>query len=210
MKELQHFKSVQIATNGDFLNDRTAKALLHCSFVSLSLHEFTYPTRKPRLDLFRAAKNNGTETQVSILETLIPEGQKQGFVDAWLEHADRVRIYVEHSHRGFGDVELSNQWSLSSSLPCYKPFNEMVIYWDGKVALCNHDWCNQEPLGDLNQQTIEEVWNGQAYHYIRELNSKGERYSIPSCETCDQFLVYHNQKRMFGELYTLTVKEVVT
>ena len=199
MQQLQRFNSVQIATNGDMLNERTMKALLSCSFVSLSLHELAYPRwSDPRLEFLEKARKNGTETQVSIIETLIPEGQKQGFVDAWLEHADKVRIYVEHSHKGFGDIDYPP--NIKEDLPCEKPFNEMAVYWDGKVALCNHDWNSHNSLGDLNTQTIMEVWNGQYYDMIRQMHSYNGR-RVLACKDCDYWMTSYLPKKMFGELY---------
>ena len=192
------FRHIQIATNGDFINETTEKALLSCSFVSLSLHKFTQPSGKRRLKFLENAKKNGTETQVSIVESLIPEGMKQEFVDAWLQHADRVRIYVEHSRTGFGDIGKT----LGGDFECHKPFEEMTVYWNGKAALCNHDWCNRQPLGDLNKQSVTKVWNSEAYNRVRTLHLAFKRRTVPSCKNCDYWLTSYLKNRMFGELHT--------
>jgi radical SAM protein with 4Fe4S-binding SPASM domain len=56
----------------------------------------------------------------------------------------------------------------------------MVVYYDGKVALCNHDWNTQLKLGDLNHQTITNVWTGEAYQKVRRL----PRSQVASCQDC--------------------------
>jgi radical SAM protein with 4Fe4S-binding SPASM domain len=61
----------------------------------------------------------------------------------------------------------------------------MVVYWDGKVGLCNHDWNNQTFLGDLNVETVREVWTGECYGKVQDLHARGCRKEVPSCSKCD-------------------------
>lgn len=200
MKKLKGFGTVQLATNGDLLNNKNTDAIVKsCSFASLSLHSFM-KDNADYLSFLRAAKHEDVTTQISILENLIPQGQKQPFIESWLRYVDRVRIYQEHSHNGFGDSQQPN--SLDPNLPCHKPFTDMVVYWDGKVALCNHDWNNTEPLGDLNTQSIEEVWHGLTYSAVRDYNLEGQRSQIRSCQHCQQWTSTYLPNRIIGELYT--------
>lgn len=202
MDRLRGFNVVQLATNGDLLTAENLKCIYEaCSFISLSLHRFRLPNSQ---DLI--CRGNGINTQVSILETLIPPNEKSLFVKSWLKQVDRVRIYVEHSHVGYGDILNPPRWSMNNGdLPCHKPFQELAVYWDGKVALCNHDWDNQTDfLGDLTKQTIEQVWNSEKYETIREWNLQGKRHNIPSCKVCDYWMVSYLPNKMFGELYEVT------
>lgn len=200
--EMRRFREVQLATNGDKLSQQNRSAMLKfCTFVSISLHNFVYPTQTKNgiLTFLYDALGNGVETQISIIDSLIPPKQKKRFVKRWLNHADQVRIYAEHSHTGYGDT-LLNIHDLGQ--PCIKPFNEMVVYWDGKVGLCCHDWNNPSPLGNLNFESIEKVWRGEAYEDVRYKHSHGNRRQVPSCQNCDQWIASYMPKKMLGELYT--------
>ena len=199
MVNLRKFGDVQFATNGDNLTGPNIDAILEtCSFVSLSLHSFKYPRQTGNISFFYRALGNGVKTQVSILDSLVPKRKKRKFVKAWRLHVDRVRIYVEHSHKGFGDVERN---VLDDGRPCVKPFEDMVVYWDGKVGLCNHDWNNGVDLGDLNVQTVAEAWNNNGYNEVRRLHQNGLRHQVASCKSCDYWMVSYLPKKMFGELY---------
>lgn len=202
MKLFRRFEDVQIATNGDLLTLDNQNAILKsCSFVSYSLHKFGYPDEfMDVVNFLGRARNSDILTQVSILETMILR-DKELFVEKWLKYVDRVRIYVEHSHVGFGDVELKYQ-QIRGYGPCCKPFVDMVVYWDGKVALCNHDWDNHDPLGDLNTQTIKEIWNGSKYQEVRNLHKTGFLKAIESCKNCDYWMTDYLPNKMFGEVYT--------
>jgi len=198
MHQLHRFSTVQLATNGDALNASNINAIIaSCSFVSLSLHDFGL--NHDATEWLMAAENAGVTTQVSILATQIPNGQKQVFIDTWLQWVNRVRIYMEHSHRGFGDTALNLK---CLDQPCPKPFEEMAVYWDGKAALCNHDWDNGYPLGDLTTQTVEHVWHSHAYEDVRNLHNDGGRCRIDACKACDYWMVPQLPNHMFGELYT--------
>lgn len=43
--------------------------------------------------------------------------------------------------------------------PCCALWSSLVVDWDGKVALCFQDADQRDVLGDLNMQTIAEIWD---------------------------------------------------
>jgi hypothetical protein len=192
MRQLSRFKQVQLATNGDYLEPKNQTAILtSCTFLSVSLHSFTMPWQLESAKFLRIAGKRGLETQVSILEGLVPEKRKKQFIREWQKHVDRVRLYREHSIRGFGDMEGVEK----PHGACKKPFEEMTVYWDGKIGLCNHDWNNLTELGDLNGCGVEEVWRGCNYLAVRKLHESGKRNAVNSCVDC----CFVNE--MYGELY---------
>jgi len=184
MQELGTFKEVQLATNGDYLTHANQKAILeNCTFFSLSLHEESLPTQKQTEFLFKLRKA-GITTQVSTVG-------KPKNLDALYGLADRIRIYEPHSINHIADM--MHAQTVTSC--CHKPFSDMVVYWNGKVGLCNHDWNNSFPLGDLNHKSIAEVWNGRAYQTVREFHKKGQRRQVDVCRHCS----FENGK-IYGEL----------
>lgn len=58
-------------------------------------------------------------------------------------------MYPEHSSNGaFGSLkEKYNLPDINKRLPCKKVFTDMVIYWNGDAAVCNHDWGRKEYIG---------------------------------------------------------------
>lgn len=203
LKTLKRFSAVQMATNGDFLTASKQNAILRtCSFISYSLHKPSLPADLPVVAQFLdEAQSRGISTQVSILETEVSGDFKQKLVERWLQHASRFRIYVEHSSEGFGNVKPKYRRILEDK-PCKMPFTDMVVYWDGKIALCCYDWDNPAPLGDLTHQTVEEVWQGEKYRKVRELHQTGRRKQVSACKDCDYWMTAYLPNKMFGELFT--------
>lgn len=188
---LGKFKKVQLATNGDYLTTPKQKAILDsCTFISLSLHEFLKPEATSWTGFLFDCQKNGVETQVSILDKLVDPKHHDAFVNDWKQHVDRVRVYASHSGNGFGNM---NNKIVNST--CCKPFTEMIVYWDGHVGLCNHDWNLSFPLGDLNVKSVSQVWRGANYDGVRDLHNIGLRRSVPTCEFCS-----FENKKVYGEL----------
>ena len=194
MRKLRKFQQVQFATNGDNLSFMNVSAILQgCTTFSLSLHEYKLPIQTSMPLLFRLCRQKRIQSQVSILETDLPKECKDKFVSAWQNCTERVRIYEEHSHNGFGS---SDKATMDNGEPCHKPFEDMIVYWNGQVGLCNHDWNNLTELGNLNEQSVADVWNNQAYEDVRKKHKDGLRRTLPSCRSCE----YYTGK-MKGELY---------
>jgi radical SAM protein with 4Fe4S-binding SPASM domain len=191
MNQLERFSTVQLATNGDKLTDPVKDAILgNVSFLSLSLHQLKMPKQTSWLKFLSDAHEKQLTTQVSIVENMLPKRWHNFFTREWLKHVNQVRIYKEHSKTCFGSMGLHQPVE-----SCNKPFEDMVVYWDGKVGLCNHDWNNLTPMGNLNTQSIEEVWRGIEYRTVRLLHTNNKRHFVSTCKDCD-----FQSNKIYGEI----------
>lgn len=69
---------------------------------------------------------------------------------------------------------------------CVLPFKQMIVRPDGKVSLCCNDATGQYTLGDLNNESLTDVWFGTKFTKVREALYKGRRY-CGNCMHCDTF-----------------------
>jgi len=188
------FKTIQLATNATLLDDKRSKAIIGAlSFISFSIDipEVFDKTRIParysevesRILKFLDLNKGRVQTQVSMVKTQeTPEENAKNFEKIWKGKVDRIRIYEEHSKDGrFGSLGRSR----GRRKPCAMPFYEILIYCDGKVGRCNHDW-NGEPMGDVNNETIKDIWNNSIY---KDLRRQHETLDIIDkvCKTCDSW-----------------------
>lgn len=68
--------------------------------------------------------------------------------------------------------------------PCARPSSQVMVLWDGRVSLCCFDGEGKEILGDLNTQTIRDVFNGTRATQIRMAHHQNRRHEIDICRTC--------------------------
>ncbi|MBU2633749.1 MAG: SPASM domain-containing protein [Nanoarchaeota archaeon] len=189
------FKEVQLATNATLLTpDKYESLVKGLTFISFSIDipkEFD-KTRLPAkykdvenkiLD-FLEYNNRRIKTQVSMVKTdKTPNESCEIFNKIWTSKVDRVRIYEEHSIEGiFGSLRKAR----SKREPCVMPFYEVLIYYDGKVGRCAHDWSEKDIMGDINTQTIKEIWNNKKYQELRKQHQK-IKFKDEVCKNCDSW-----------------------
>ena len=70
---------------------------------------------------------------------------------------------------------------------CLLPYNKIVVQPDGKVPLCCCDPFGKMILGDLNENSLVEIWQGEKFREIREKLYQKEygRENIELCKECD-------------------------
>ena len=67
---------------------------------------------------------------------------------------------------------------------CYRLQSDMVIMSNGMVSKCCIDYNGADILGDVNLQSIEEIWNGgKRNDLLRQIEQNGRK--IFPCDTCN-------------------------
>lgn len=188
------FKEVQMATNATVLNEDKFEAIVNAiNFLSFSLDapEAYDKTRVPakyhivekKILRFLDFNKGKVRTQASMVKTeTTPDKNIMIFKDIWQGKVDRVRIYEEHSKSGiFGALKTPRAYRQ----PCIMPIYEMLIYDNGMVGRCNHDW-NGHPMGNVETQTIEQIWTSTKYEDLREQHHCLE-FTDAVCKSCDSW-----------------------
>ena len=67
---------------------------------------------------------------------------------------------------------------------CPTIYQRIVVSWDGKVLSCCNDFKRQQIMGDLQHQSILEVWNGELFTNLREKLANKLYEDFPLCRTC--------------------------
>lgn len=58
--------------------------------------------------------------------------------------------------------------SIHWSEPCKHPWMTMTIKSNGEAAMCMEDYNNEIVLGDVNENTLYDIWNGTQYEEFRK------------------------------------------
>ena len=69
---------------------------------------------------------------------------------------------------------------------CTAPFRNITVDWDGKVTFCCYDTYSELDIGNLNQDTLQDIWWGEKAESIR--TSIFRNVNVPElCKSCDGF-----------------------
>ncbi|MBD3222980.1 hypothetical protein GF314_17255, partial [bacterium] len=74
--------------------------------------------------------------------------------------------------------------------PCLKVLDELFVYANGNVTMCCWDVHEKAVIGNVREQTIEEIWNGYAVTQLRNLLDDGRRDLIHLCSRCNAYEGY--------------------
>ena len=212
-----------IYTNGFNLKDSFMK---DCVDAGLSLARFSvigYNRLKylqwMNRDAFTIVKQNAIEMKEYISKQnsdcivasyhLILDNNKQDmeiqkYVNNWIEPVGSMaEIWKMHNWSGVYDSSYKRQGKKRS---CGRPFSpDLTIRAGGvnggpSVAPCcqtlGRD--NESDLGSLESSSIEDVWNGERYRWLRQMHTEERFDEVPFCKNCDflyednEVLVYKN------------------
>jgi len=73
--------------------------------------------------------------------------------------------------------------------PCVLPFVQMVIRPNGDVSMCCNDALGKYTLGNVRNESIQQVWHGDKYSQLRRITGKG-RGRHEMCRHCDAFIAW--------------------
>lgn len=100
---------------------------------------------------------------------------KKEDIALWLPINERYRRYKEKD----------GEYVIKNSFPdrCARLWLNPVITWDGKVIPCCFDKDAEYVMGDLNNDSFREIWDGPKYRIFRKSILSG-RHMIEICRNC--------------------------
>lgn len=109
------------------------------------------------------------------------EHEVEAFIKYWTDR--EVPVFVRPKMTWIGT--LPEHYSTSDPrYPCSWQMDSLPIYFDGRVPFCICDWDNRLPQGDINKQSITEVWQTN-YRRWQNLNLSGKFNELPDfCRDC--------------------------
>jgi hypothetical protein len=68
---------------------------------------------------------------------------------------------------------------------CFYPWAALSVLCDGRAVTCSVDYNGVQRVGDLNFQSVMEIWNGPVLSAIRSKFGKLDYSGFPTCLSCD-------------------------
>ncbi len=201
----QGIEKISTNTNGLLLTPKLSKEIIKSGLdeIYFSLDAASSPTyKKIRLglnykivhqnlnNLIKIKQQLKSSTPIIIvdfLESSLNKHETKLFVQKWQPKVDHVCISQLHdwSEKITSSVDnrFSNYVSYSQS-PCRLPFTEMTINWDGSVSLCCQDIEGEVIIGNINHQTISQVWQSKKLESIRQKHLSLTTDQLMLCSKC--------------------------
>ncbi|MBI5749191.1 MAG: radical SAM protein [Nitrospinae bacterium] len=202
---------VQISTNAALLTNEKAVELLDSGLdrINIDIDGFTKDTFekvRKNLDFDRVVENTERFIElkkrlnkrifitVSIINMDETSGEIAEFKRYWKPRVDRV-LDVQYNtwigsvppfppplnKGGAGGIKRFN-------CPCKMLWDQMVILQDGRVALCCLDYDGKVIVGDMKNESILNIWNGNILNTLRQKQIELKFDEISTCRACNQYI----------------------
>ena len=101
------------------------------------------------------------------------------FKNKWKNKVDLIHLQPLHNWQGYLDVK----GKFYKNIVCTDIFRYMTILWEGSVVPCCLDYEGQVLLGDVNKNSLKEVWLGNKFKNFRKM-LLNDITSMKMCEPC--------------------------
>lgn len=134
-----------------------------------------------RFHEIRATEFPGSRLQTRVSGVrLDPQQDVEGFIAFWSKIVDHV-----------GYVDAESRWDTYNNEPhpdlahaCNYLFERMYIWWDGVCNPCDVDYMSHLSPGRFPEQSIRDIWHGDAYTQMRKEHLAGRRNMFDPCDRC--------------------------
>lgn len=165
LKELNQKCFVECNTNGDPLTTTLAKALIESGLDCLNINMYDGPEQIQKFD--------------KLLEEIPKNNVK------YRMHWDPKDYGMIYNNRSgiITWLKSETEEGLKNS-SCNYPFYKLFVDWNGDVLFCANDWGRTRIVGNLLQQSVEEVWLSKGMEKVRRRLIDNNRNFNP-CSNCN-------------------------
>ncbi|MBU1062389.1 MAG: radical SAM protein [Candidatus Omnitrophica bacterium] len=206
-KEKIPWANVHILTNGLLLTEEMAERLINSKldWIGISFHGIRQETIEnamgipfgvtlKRIDGFveraRSKKDIKEYVMITFLRHEYLTGEeKEEVIGYWKSKGIERISYFDGPVSRAGNVKrLAKTHNKGRIVGCNSIWaDEMIhIVEDGKMVLCCMDWRREHVLGDLNNQSIYEIWNGERNKTWQLIYGKGDMPDGFLCRKCEE------------------------
>lgn len=116
----------------------------------------------------------------------------------WRHHDVRLVTSVLENRGGNikNALEINAGLEMKTRDHCIRPSREMCVLYNGDVVLCCVDWFRTVIGGNVDQASVQEVWNSPVFQRIREGFNEEDAAKLPDiCLHCTESACPNNHRR---------------
>lgn len=193
---------VQFNSNGALLTDDLARELIEAGLdrikfsVDAATPEVydairkgtTYDKTIPKIERFIEIRNElGRETPSVQVQMVYMEDNKEEvgrYIEFWADKVNRIGFSRYRSgHNKTGEEQRVE--AMRTRFPCHQLWQRLVVLYDGTVLMCCGDHQARDPLGNVADATLAELWGSDEMNRRRGLHVEGRYDDISACVDCE-------------------------
>ena len=191
------FLNLKINTNASLLNEEKIHTIL-----SSNVKTMVFSADAADSDLYKKLRVNGSLEKTVKNIKLFREIQKKHYSsNKIITRVSGVKFSKEQNFDSmmklWGDIVDQvafvdyNPWENSYEkppngliTPCSDLWRRMFVWWDGKINPCDVDYKSKLNIGNIEKNSIKELWNSKYYQELRSNHLESKRQNISPCNAC--------------------------
>jgi len=201
-------EQIWVKTNGSLLSPRYNERLVNCGldmigvsvqhvnaagYYNIAGVKMDYDAYRANvLDLYAVSRNSNTKVSIKIADTGLSQDEIKQFYDDFGEMCDFITVEGLHgwSASEIKDWKLGTDNSFDGTPRTPKIACPLVLYMitvsaNGDVSICNDDAFHWHKLGNVEDNSIVDIWHGTRLRNFRLMHLDGRRAENDSCRHCD-------------------------
>lgn len=199
---------VLVSSNGQLLNKDLSERLVKSGLdiLRLSLEGFdkelyekirvggSFDRLVDNVKEFRKIRDtHGKKPMIEINTILIKEDMQYAkqFLKFWNLLVDQIKFSIEQNQAGYSPHKIhpSLRKYFTRKFPCHLLWSSMSIAWNGEVSACCIDFENKLLMGNINKNTLKQIWDNNLYNRYRKAQMHGKFNKMPLCGPCNGRMV---------------------
>lgn len=111
---------------------------------------------------------------------------------------DLVNMYYRDPEKELQANREYNNSLHKKRIACPRPFIAMVINNIGDCLMCTHDPAKGTKIGNANDTTLQDLWNGDSMFEFRKMLLENRKHENRICAKCDWFKLFPEEDNVDG------------
>ena len=201
--------TVSISTNGNLLSEELGRELLSAGLdvlrysvegaSKLSYEKIRIGGNFNRLfsnmQQFKKLRDRHRSRTAIHLNTVVmaeTEHELESFIRLYSPIVDSMHFGLLSNQAGsYRKFDFSSIKSVSNNKksPCSLLWKTFIVNWDLTASACCIDFHGELQVGNLREESLQEVWLGERYQHFRDLHQRGLYGEMPLCGKCNKNLI---------------------
>ncbi|MEZ4805500.1 MAG: radical SAM/SPASM domain-containing protein [Bacteroidia bacterium] len=136
-------------------------------------------------------RNYKTKIIITRLNFKDDENEQQEFLDFWSQYPVLVYVKNQHNRWLYKEENVSDNTAEYMQRYCEFPWSSVSVLYDGTVVPCPLDYDGILNMGNINNESLYDIWNGEKFDALRRMHVNGSFPEGHFCKkNCDYNQVY--------------------
>ena len=204
-KKIHPNAKVVFSTNCVFLTEKKFLEMAECGVDTLELHYMgiskAFHEKSMKTNYEKVTKNienalklkkiNNLKINLEIFSHRLKGAtlnEWHDFANKWQDKGAIISFGPLWNRAGYYGEDFKNKklgiLKSKDPAPCHKPFKQIAIEHDGRVVLCSLDYHHEIKIGNINDNSIEEIFNNEVIQSFREGQKEHKIKDTKLCNEC--------------------------